>query len=193
LSARDATLGEIIAQFPQSELRYRSDPVVTLARAIVSQQISVKAAESIWTRVVALLGEVSAQRLALARVPSLRKAGLSERKAQYLKSMGAQFHKRAIVPERWHEMDDEAVIEDLVQLHGIGRWTAEMYLIFNLQRPDVFPVADLGLVKAISRHYNSGRAIGARKLQQLDRRWRPWRTVATWYLWRSLDPVPVEY
>jgi DNA-3-methyladenine glycosylase II len=193
LSERDPTLAAIIAQFPQSELRYRSDPVITLARAIVSQQISVKAAESIWNRLLETLGELSPQRLALARTPALRKAGLSERKAEYLKSVGMHFHKRVLLPERWHEMEDEDVIVDLCQLKGIGRWTAEMFLIFNLQRPDVFPLADIGLVRAISRHYNDGRPIGPRKLAQLDKRWRPWRTVATWYLWRSLDPIPVEY
>lgn len=193
LSGRDATMAALIAQFQDSELRYRSDPVITLARAIVSQQISVKAAESIWNRLVEALGELTPQRLAQARVPLLRKAGLSERKAEYLKNVGAHFHKGILVAERWHEMEDEAVIEDLCQLKGIGRWTAEMFLIFNLQRPDVFPLADIGLIRAINRHYNADRAVGARKLGQLDKRWRPWRTVATWYLWRSLDPIPVEY
>ncbi len=193
LSAQDAVMGQLIEQFRASELRYRSDPVITLARAIVSQQISVKAAESIWNRLLESMGELTAQRLAQARLPTLRNVGLSQRKAEYLKNVGAHFHKRILIAERWHEMEDEAVIEDLCQLKGIGRWTAEMFLIFNLQRPDVFPVADIGLLKAIQRHYNAGRAIGPRKLSQLDKRWRPWRTVATWYLWRSLDPIPVEY
>jgi DNA-3-methyladenine glycosylase II len=193
LSARDLTLATLIRGYRQSELRYRSDPFVTLARAIVAQQISVKAAESIWNRLVDATGGIEAAVFAKARMSRLRGCGLSERKAEYLRDLGRQFARQAIVPERWHEMDDESVIDDLSQLRGIGRWTAEMYLIFNLQRPDVFPIADLGLVRAISRHYNNDKPIGPRKLKQLDKLWRPWRTVATWYLWRSLDPIPVEY
>lgn len=193
LSARDLTLAALIRAYQQSELRYRSDPFVTLARAIVAQQISVKAADSIWNRLVEKTGGIEAGAVAKARMRALRGCGLSERKAEYLRDLGRQFACRAIVPERWHEMDDESVIDDLSRLRGIGRWTAEMFLIFNLQRPDVFPTADLGLVRAISRRYNDDKPIGPRKLKQLDRLWRPWRTVATWYLWRSLDPIPVEY
>lgn len=193
LSERDATLGEIIRGYQGSELRYRSDALITLSRAIVSQQISVKAAESIWNRLTEKLGGIEAPRLAKARITTLRNCGLSERKAEYLRDLGRRFAEQTIAPERWHDMDDEAVIRDLTQLRGIGRWTAEMYLIFNLQRPDIFPLADLGLLRAINRHYNNDKPIGPRKLRQLDQRWRPWRTVATWYLWRSLDPIPVEY
>jgi DNA-3-methyladenine glycosylase II len=193
LSERDATLAALIRGYQNSEPRYRCDPFITLARAIVSQQISVKAAESIWNRLVDATRGIDPGAFAKARMSTLRRCGLSERKAEYLRELGGQFVRQAIVPERWHEMDDESVIDDLSQLRGIGRWTAEMYLIFNLQRPDVFPIADLGLVRAISRYYNNDKPVGPRKLKQLDKLWRPWRTVATWYLWRSLDPISVEY
>ena len=123
----------------------------------------------------------------------LRTFGLSSRKSEYLRDLALHFVRGTIHAHRWPAMDDEAVIAELVRVRGIGRWTAEMFLIFNLLRPDVLPVDDLGLRRAASLHYRGGRALTPRTLRRLGEGWAPWRSVATWYLWRSLDPVPVEY
>ena len=126
-------------------------------------------------------------------VESLRAAGLSQRKAEYLLDLAVHFHERRVHPNRWAAMDDEAVIEELTAIRGIGRWTAEMFLIFNMQRPDVLPLDDVGLLKAISLHYFSGEPVSRFEAREVSLAWQPWRTVATWYLWRSLEPAAVQY
>jgi DNA-3-methyladenine glycosylase II len=128
-----------------------------------------------------------------AGVQRLAACGLSVRKAEYVADLARHFVMGAIHVARWHEMDDEAVIADLVQVRGIGRWTAEMFLMFHLLRPDVLPVDDLGLRRAVAHHYLGGGVVAVEPLRALGERWAPWRSVATWYLWRSLEPVPVEY
>ena len=175
-------------------LECRGEPFFTLARSIVGQQISVKAAQSIWERLAAAApGMRAAQLLALDPV-ALRACGLSRRKAEYLRDLAARFQDGSLHARSWSGMSDEAIIEELVQVRGIGRWTAEMFLIFNLLRPDVLPIGDLGLQRAIRLHYFRGRAsVQARRMSKLAESWAPWRSVATWYLWRSLDPLPVEY
>jgi DNA-3-methyladenine glycosylase II len=123
-----------------------------------------------------------------AEIEQLRAAGLSQRKAEYVQDLARRFHEGSIAAAAWAQMDDEVIIEQLVAVRGIGRWTAEMYLIFNLARPDVLPLADLGLQRALSVNYNRGRPLSPRKLQSIVRPWAPWRSVATWYMWRSLEP-----
>jgi len=191
----DPVMGKIIRAYPRIALQRRGEPFFTLARSIVGQQISVKAAQSVWNRVSALAPEMQpAQILALrARTRRLRSAGLSERKVEYIVDLAKHFTNGTIHPHRWGEMSDEEVIDELVQVRGIGRWTAEMFLMFNLLRPDIFPVGDLGLQKAVHVHYYNNEKIPLDKLREHGEAWRPWRSVATWYLWRSLDPVPVEY
>jgi len=153
----------------------------------------VRAAQSIWDRFLAAAPEVTpAQVLGLERA-RLRACGLSLRKVEYICDLARHFADGTIHVRRWPDMDDEAVIAELVQVRGIGRWTAEMFLIFSLLRPDVFPVDDLGLQKAIRRAYFKGRGATPARMRKLAASWAPWRSVATWYLWRSLDPVPVEY
>ena len=193
LSRRDPVMGRIIAERGHAHLVSRGDPFQTLARSIVGQQISVKAAQSVWNRFEAAAGEVVPLRVPRMRVATLRNCGLSERKAEYLKDLARRFHVGEVDPTHWPSRDDEAIIAELVAVRGIGRWTAEMFLIFNLLRPDVLPVDDLGLLRGIEKHYRNGESVSRREAQQLGEAWRPWRTVATWYLWRSLEPVPVEY
>jgi DNA-3-methyladenine glycosylase II len=147
----------------------------------------------VWDRFAAEVGDMQPQRVLRLSVARLRGCGLSGQKAGYLLDLSARFAEGAIDVKRWHAMDDEALIADLIQVKGIGRWTAEMFLIFYLTRPDVFPLGDLGLQRALSLHYNKGRQLSDRRIAALSTLWRPWRSVATWYLWRSLDPVPVEY
>ncbi|MCC6642596.1 MAG: DNA-3-methyladenine glycosylase 2 family protein [Deltaproteobacteria bacterium] len=196
----DPILGEIIARHPRTALISRGDAFATLARSIVGQQISVKAADAVWARLARCCPEMTPQRLLRKRAATLRACGLSERKVEYLRDLAQHFESGELDLRALTRMDDEAVIARLTDVRGIGRWTAEMFLIFNLLRPDVLPLDDLGLLKAISRHYLGeaptrdllGRA-GREKVLALASPWAPWRSVATWYLWRSLDPVPVEY
>jgi DNA-3-methyladenine glycosylase II len=170
----------------------RGDAFSTLARSIVGQQISVKAAQSVWARLGAELGTIAPHALIAKDVAQLRGCGLSGQKAAYLLDLGQRFAGGALDPARWRDLDDEAVILELTQVKGIGRWTAEMFLIFYLARPDVFPVADAGLQRAMSLHYNRGKPVTTSKMAKIGATWAPWRSVATWYMWRSLDAAPVR-
>jgi DNA-3-methyladenine glycosylase II len=192
LARRDAVLARIIRAHPRIAIARRGEPFKTLARSIVGQQISVKAAESVWNRVLALAPAATPEQILKAR-RRLSACGLSQRKAEYIADLARHFAEGAIHARDWPHMEDEAVIAELIQVRGIGRWTAEMFLMFNLLRPDVLPVDDLGLQKAVSLHYFNGERIPREQLRELGANWAPWRSVATWYLWRSLDPVPVEY
>jgi DNA-3-methyladenine glycosylase II len=202
LSRADPVLARLIDAHPGRHLARRSDAFTALARAISGQQISVKAADAIWKRLVSAVApdQVDAafpaldpRKLVALRPGTLRECGFSVRKAEYLTDLARHFTSGRLDPANWRALDDEALIEALVDVKGIGRWTAEMFLIFHELRPDVFPVDDLGLQKAIALHYHRGRRVAASTLHRHGKRWRPWRSVATWYLWRSLDPVAVEY
>jgi DNA-3-methyladenine glycosylase II len=192
LSREDPVLRKIIEARPGERMTLRGDPFLALARAIVGQQISVRAAQTIWQRFDKAAREVTPLRVSRMRMSSLTGAGLSQRKAEYLRDLAVHFLKGEIVPDRWPLMGDEAVIEELVAVRGIGRWTAEMFLIFNLMRPDVLPLDDIGVLSAISLHYNDGVRVSRQQAEEIGARWHPWRTVASWYLWRSLDPLPSE-
>jgi DNA-3-methyladenine glycosylase II len=199
LAASDRVLRKLVAQYPDVHLQRRGDPFTVLARAIVGQQISVKAAQSIWDRFVRATngtGEpvrLDATRVGRTRMTTLRRVGLSERKAMYLRDLARHFTSGALDPREWPALDDETLIERLVDVKGIGRWTAEMFLIFHELRPDVFPVDDIGVQKAVALHYRGGERMTVAELREFGARWAPYRSVATWYLWRSLDPIPVEY
>ena len=193
LARRDPVMAAIMRAHPRIFLVRRGEPFMTLARAIVGQQISVKAAQSVWDRFVACVGEVSPQNVLARERRILRACGLSDRKTEYICDLAQHFANGSIHVQRWPAMGDEEIIAELVEVRGIGRWTAEMFLIFSLLRPDVFPLDDLGLQKGIRVAYFRGRKVALSTMRRLGERWRPWRSVATWYLWRSLDPVPVEY
>ena len=193
LARRDEILARIIRRHPLVALESRGDAFRTLARSIVGQQISVKAAQSVWARFANAAPPLTPEAVLGVRMRRLRACGLSGRKCEYVRDLAGHFVDGTIHAQRWPEMDDEAVIAELVQVRGIGRWTAEMFLIFSLLRPNVLPVDDLGLRRAASLHYFDGSDVDADALRALGARWEPWRSVATWYLWRSLDPVPVEY
>jgi len=197
LSRRDRVMKKLIPRFGEARLQSRGDAFTTLARSIVGQQISVKAAQSVWERFLTAAGSIApplapASVLALA-VPALRGAGLSARKSEYLLDLARHFASDAVHVEQWQQMDDEAIIDELVAIRGIGRWTAEMFLIFHLMRPNVMPLDDLGLIKGISLNYFSGEPVSRAEARELGEAWAPFRSVATWYIWRSLDPLPVEY
>jgi DNA-3-methyladenine glycosylase II len=193
LARRDPVMAGIMRAHPKVFLARRGEPFLTLVRAIVGQQISVKAAQSVWDRFAACVGEVTPENVLLKERPVLRACGLSDRKTEYIADLAQHFADGSIHVHRWPAMADEDIIAELVQVRGIGRWTAEMFLIFSLLRPDVFPLDDLGLQKGIRLAYFANRKVALSTLRRIGERWRPWRSVATWYLWRSLDPVPVEY
>ncbi|NDY90636.1 DNA-3-methyladenine glycosylase family protein [Ideonella livida] len=197
LSRRDRVMKKLIPRFGQARLESRGDAFSTLARSIIGQQISVKAAQSVWDRLGLLLcvqdEPLVPSRVLAHDVPSLRSAGLSQRKAEYLLDLARHFEDGRVHLDLWNGMDDEGIIEELIAIRGIGRWTAEMFLIFHLLRPNVLPLDDLGLLKGISQCYFSGEPVSRAEARELGEGWAPFRSVATWYLWRSLDPVPVAY
>ncbi len=193
LCRADPVLAQIIKRHAGARLVPRGDPFFTLARAIVGQQISVKAAASVWDRVQAEIGPIVPKKIARLPSSAFTGLGLSARKIEYLMDLALHFDREPDLAEQLAISDDEAIIDRLTQIRGIGRWTAEMALIFAFMRPDVLPLADLGLMKAISLHYRKGKDVDAKAAQRIAKPWQPWRSVATWYLWRSLDPEPVEY
>ena len=197
LARRDRVMRKLIPQLGEGRLQSRGDAFTTLARSIVGQQISVKAAQSVWNRFAALT-PCDATRIQPSAVLSLdamlmRGAGLSLRKVEYLVDLAAHFESGVVHVPLWQQMEDEAIIEELVAIRGIGRWTAEMFLIFHLMRPNVLPLDDLGLIKGISVNYFSGEPVSRAEAREVGDAWAPFRSVATWYIWRSLDPMPVDY
>lgn len=193
LAAADPLMAELVERYAGLGLISRGDPFATLARSIVGQQISVKAADSVWARFSVAVGEIRPASVQVAGVHGLAGCGLSQRKIEYLCDLAEHFLSGRLDPARWDAMDDESVIAELSEVRGIGRWTAEMFLIFNQLRPDIFPLDDIGLQRAVFGRYFAGEKQTPKMLARFGERWRPWRSVATWYLWRSLDPVPVEY
>lgn len=193
LAAGDSVMAALVVRYEGSCLASRGDPFSTLARSIVGQQISVKAADAVWGRVTAVLPELLPERVLQLGEAGLAGCGLSRRKQEYLLDLAQHFERGTLNPAAWAGMSDEAVIAELTTVRGIGRWTAEMFLIFNLLRPDVFPLDDIGLQRAVSGLYFAGEKQTRQALAAFGERWQPWRSVATWLLWRSLDPVPVAY
>ncbi|MDB5798478.1 MAG: DNA-3-methyladenine glycosylase 2 family protein [Paucimonas sp.] len=193
LMKRDRIMRKLIPQFGDLHLTGRGDPFTTLARSIVGQQISTKAAETVWQRFLEACPQCTPAQVLKAGDAKLATCGLSKRKAEYICDLAQHFKDKKVHVASWSEMDDEDVIAELIQIRGIGRWTAEMFLIFNLRRPNVLPLDDVGLLRGISLSYFSGEPVSRSDAREVAANWEPWRTVATWYLWRSLDPVPVEY
>ena len=193
LSRKDRVMKKIIPQFGDLVLESRGDAFVTLARSIVGQQISVKAAQSVWDRFAKLSRRLTPAGVLKLKVDDMRAAGLSARKVEYLVDLALHFDSGAVHVKEWQLMDDEAIIAELVAIRGIGRWTAEMFLIFHLMRPNVLPLDDVGLINGISRNYFSGEPVSRSDAREVAQAWSPYCTVATWYIWRSLDPLPVAY
>ena len=194
LARRDPVMGAIMRRHPGVYMMARGEPFMTLARAICGQQISVKAAQSVWNRVcICLEQKITPEAVVAAERKNLRACGLSDRKTEYIADLARHFVDGKVHARNWPQMSDEEIIAELTDVRGIGRWTAEMFLMFNLLRADVFPLDDLGLQKGMRVAYFKGRKVSLQRMKKLGETWRPWRSVATWYLWRSLDPVPVEY
>ena len=189
LARRDKVLKKLIKAYPEADFVSRGDAFQALARSIVGQQISVKAAQSIWGRFSECAGKMHPSTVRDLSDQSLRACGFSGQKAAYVKDLAMRFDEGLVKPRRWARMEDEAIIEELTQVKGIGRWTVEMFLIFHMKRPDVLPVGDLGLQRAMERNYNKGERLTRDEMRAIGSPWTPFSSVATWYQWRSLDPV----
>ena len=192
LIKRDRVMKKLIPQFGDARLQSNGDAFTTLARSIVGQQVSTKSAQGVWRKLVAAVDGPDVELLQPAAVlelapEALRTVGLSARKVEYLRDLAHNFSSGAVHVGQWHGMDDEAIIEELVAIRGIGRWTAEMFLIFHLLRPNVLPLDDPNLLRGISENYFSGEPVSRAEARELGDGWAPYRSVATWYLWRSLD------
>ena len=194
LMKHDRILKKLIPKYGSGFLRTRGDAFTTLARAIVGQQISVAAAQSVWNKVLlASKNKVNPKNILAVSVEELRAAGLSGRKVEYIRDLAEHFDSGRLHANQWKGMDDESIIKELCEIRGVGRWTAEMFLIFNMVRPNILPLDDIGLIKAISLNYFSGEPVSRHEAREVAANWVPWRTVATWYMWRSLDPIAVEH
>ncbi|AGU50245.1 HhH-GPD superfamily protein [Variovorax paradoxus B4] len=193
LSKKDRVMKRLIPKFGDACLESRGDAFTTLARSIVGQQISVKAAQTVWDKFALLPRKLTPANVLKLKVDDMRGAGLSARKVEYLVDLAIHFDSGAVHVDAWKDMADELIIDELVAIRGIGRWTAEMFLIFHLMRPNVLPVDDLGLLNGISVNYFSGDPVSRSDARDVAVAWAPYCSVATWYIWRSLDPVPVAY
>jgi DNA-3-methyladenine glycosylase II len=221
LIAKDRVMKRLIPQFGSARLQNRGDAFTTLARSIVGQQISVKAAQSVWDRFMGVAQKAKAVSLARGhgldatgdlgrqmasvgdvlhasqvlklKIDDMRAAGLSARKVEYLVDLALHFENGSLHVADWQSMDDEVIVNELISIRGVGRWTAEMFLIFHLLRPNVLPLDDAGLIKGISQSYFSGEAVSRSDAREVAGAWAPFCSVATWYIWRSLDPLPVAY
>ena len=194
LVKRDRVMKKLIPKFGDARLQSNGDAFTTLARSIVGQQVSTKSAQGVWRKLVAAVDGPDVELLLPAAVlelapGTLKGVGLSARKVEYLSDLARHFSDGAVHVGQWNGMDDEAIIEELVAIRGIGRWTAEMFLIFHLLRPNVLPLDDPNLIRGISENYFSGEPVSRAEARELGDGWAPYRSVATWYLWRSLDPV----
>lgn len=190
LRDQDTVMAQLIDAYPNEVLKSQGNPFATLMRAVVGQQISIKVADAIWQRLEAQMAVFSPAYFLTIEEDLLRQWGLSRPKISYLKAIAWAFENQLLTPEHWETMSDEQVIQQLLKIRGIGQWTAEMFLIFYLNRPDILPLSDLGLLNAIKRHYDCQEK---EKILGLAKSWQPYRTVATWYLWRSLDATIVQY
>ena len=190
LSRNDSTMARIIERYDGEKMQLKNNAFVTLVRSVVGQQISVKAADSVWKKLEKLCrNDVQPDTINSFSEEELRTVGLSKSKANYIHNIS----KSDILDTNWSNMSDKEIIDLLCQIKGIGRWTAEMFLIFHLARSDILPLGDIGLIKAIEINYNNGEKISKDQIEIYRQKWSPWCTVATWYLWRSLDPIPVNY
>jgi DNA-3-methyladenine glycosylase II len=192
LARRDPVLKRLVRLVGPCTLWFEPDGFAALVRCIIAQQISTKAARSIHDRLAAALAPagVVPPAVVTASDETLRGAGLSAAKARSLRDLAERVHGGGLSLDRLHELPDEDVIGQLVPVRGIGRWTAHMFLIFSLGRLDVLPTADLGLRVGVQRQYGLAEPPDPAALEELARPWQPYRSVATWYFWRSLGVVP---
>ena len=194
LSRRDPVLRRIIKKYNKGFLTTRNKPFFSLCRTIVGQQISVKAADSIWKKFeIKCKKKITPKVVINLHSRSLKSAGLSRQKISYLKNIAKNFQNKSFNVYDLQKIDDEKAIEYIIRLKGLGVWSAQMFLMFNLNRPDIFPIKDIGLIRAISKNYKVSYPPSKRFLEKISKVHLGYRTVFTWYMWRSIDPTDVEY
>lgn len=189
LMARDRILRKLIPGCDSVPAVGNDDPFVTLSRSIVGQQITTLSADRLWKKLTNVCSELTPGQILSTGIDKLISCGMSKRKSEYILDLAEYFQGQKLRIEKWEEMSDEDVISELMQIRGIGRWTAEMFLIFNLHRPNILPLDDQDLLRGISVNYFSGEPVSRSDMREVAANWEPWSTVATWYIWRSLDPV----
>lgn len=193
LSQKDKKMAKIIAASPGKILGSLGQPYFTLARAIIGQQISVKAADSIWARFEDSLGTIEAKNVLKKDDEELRALGLSRQKVLYLKNIASYFIEKKITKEYFSKTDPEIIAKELLAIKGVGKWTVQMFQFFYMLEPDILPLTDLGLIRAVQNHYANGEKLSQEDIIKISDKWKPYRTVATWYLWRTIDPNVVAY
>ena len=194
LSKRDPVLRGIIKKYKKGFLTTRNNPFFSLCRTIVGQQISTKAADSIWSKFERKCKKsIIPNKVLKLSTRTLKSAGLSRQKVSYLKNIAKAFKNKSFDIRELKKMNDEEAINYVTKLKGLGVWSAEMFLMFNLNRPDIFPIQDIGLLRAISKNYKKSYPPSKRFLDKISSLHAGYRTVFTWYMWRSIDPTDVEY
>jgi len=194
LSKRDPILRKIINKFNKGYLTSRKDPFFSLCRTIIGQQISTKAADSIWSKFeIKCKKKIVPETVLKLTSSGLKSAGLSRQKITYLKNIAKSFKNKSFNIRDLKKMDDDLAIDYITKLKGLGIWSAQMFLMFNLNRPDIFPTKDIGLIRAISKNYKTSYPPSKKFLNRISKKHSGYRTVFTWYMWRSIDPVDVEY
>ncbi|WP_343593352.1 DNA-3-methyladenine glycosylase 2 family protein [Paracidovorax wautersii] len=193
LVKRDRVMKRLIPELGDVALSQRGDAFTTLARSIVGQQVSVASAQKVWDAFAALPQAMTPANVLKLKVDDMRAAGLSARKVDYLVDLALHFDSGRLHVKDWGAMDDDAITRELVAIRGISRWTADMFLIFHLARPNVLPLDDASLISGISQHYFSGDPVSRSDAREVADAWKPWCSVASWYIWRSLAPLPVDY
>jgi len=194
LSKRDLVLKKIIKKYKTGFLTTRNNPFFSLCRTIIGQQISTKAADSIWSKFrIKCNNKINPKTILKISTQKLKSAGLSRQKVSYLKNIANAFNNKSFDTKILKKLSDEEAIEYIIKLKGLGVWSAEMFLMFNLNRPDIFPIKDIGLLRAISKNYKKSYPPSKKFLNKISSIHAGYRTVFTWYMWRSIDPVDVEY
>ncbi len=194
LSKRDPVIRKIIKKYKKGFLITRSKPFYSLCRTVVSQQISVASADSIWSKFSKKCkGNIKPKVVLKTSSRNLKSAGLSRQKISYLKIIARAFENKSFNVRKLKNMDDAKAIEYITKLKGLGVWSAEMFLMFNLNRPNIFPVKDIGLLRAISNNYKKKYLPPKIFVKKLQKKFSPYCSVATWYLWRSIDNELIQY
>ncbi|QNP49237.1 DNA-3-methyladenine glycosylase family protein [Diaphorobacter aerolatus] len=192
LMKKDRVMRRLIPELGNVSLTLRGDAFTTLARSIVGQQVAVASAQRVWEKFALLPAEMTPANVLRLKVDDMRAAGLSARKVEYLVDLALHFDSGRLHVGEWDGMDDDAIVAELVAIRGISRWTADMFLLFHLGRPNVMPLDDPTLLQGISNQYFSGEPVSRSDAREVAEAWKPWCSVASWYIWRSLAPMPVQ-
>ena len=194
LSSKDKVMKNLIKRYNDTTLSTRKDVFYSLCKSIIGQQISVAAANSVYKKFnTACKGKITPQSVKKLGITKLKKCGLSKQKAKGIKELSIKFINKSFDPSLIKKMNDEEAIEYLSTLRQIGRWSAEMILLFTYNRPNIWPIQDIGLLRAISKNFNKKYLPPESYVKYLNKKFSPYCSVATWYLWRSIDPEPIQY